>query len=218
MLSAFDILSVLITGFWFYVAIRGMSHTIKQGGRRSWIVAAMWFLMLIGGGGFFAAGFAAEGILKLPNSFEWPAGYVKGVKTMANGNDVVPLVPVRRLQIYAANWKFLRGWHVVALTGPFRAECPASGTIEVYTAKGNHHYTYTEQGELTSSTIYDGEFDSFPADDSYIVVPTSPLGWPFSSPWISLGVVGLGLLGHGIVEKFVEKHPKTGKSPTASQK
>jgi hypothetical protein len=164
--SQFDALWVLIAVWSLCAIFLGIRHTIKRGGRSSRVAVAMWVLVLVGCVGFFAIGGAAAGILKVSNSFEWPAGLVKGVATTANGNRVVPLGSSGRLQLYDANWKFLRGWHVEALTGDFKVECPPNGKIMVYTAKGHHIYTFTEQGELVGSTMYDGDFESLPASDS----------------------------------------------------
>ncbi len=199
--SQFDALWVLIAVWSLYAIFHGIIHTIKRGGRSRWVVVAMWFLVLVGCVGFFAIGGAAAGILKVSNSFEWPAGLVKGVATTANGNRVVPLGSSGRPQLYDGKWKFLRGWHIEAFTGDFKVECPPNGTIKVYTAKRHHLYTFTEQGELVGSTMYDGDFESVPASDSYVHVPTRLLGWLFSREFICLGVSFLGFLGLGIVEK-----------------
>jgi hypothetical protein len=214
--SQFDALWVLIAVCSLYAIFHGIGHTIRRGGRSSWVAGAMWFLVLVGCVGFFAIGGAAAGILKISNSFEWPVGLVTGVATTPNGNRVVPLGSLGRLQLYDAKWKFLRGWHIVALTGDFKVECPPTGTIKVYTAKGQHLYTFTEQGELVGSTMYDGDFESVPASDSYVAVPTSLVGWLFSREFICLGVSFLGFLGLGIVEKQFARNRDVGKSKTAN--
>jgi hypothetical protein len=213
--SQFDVLWMLTGICSLYAIIQIMTLTIKRGGKLTWIVVALWFLVLVGCAGFFAIDGAAANILKVSNSFEWPAGYVKGVATMANGNQVVPLVSPGRLQLYDAKWKFLRGWHIEALTSDFRVECPPNGMIKVYTAKGHHLYTFTEQGELVSSTFYDGDFRNLPANDSYIAVPTSPVGWLFSGQFVCLGVSFLGFLALGIVDKKTRRNPgKTDQAQT----
>lgn len=213
--STFDVLWLLI-GVWpLYAIIQEVSRTLKRDGRPSWIVVAMWLLALVGCTGFFVIGAVSAGILKVSNSFEWPAGYVKGVATMANGNQVVPLESSGRLQLYDPKWKFLRGWHIEAFTGDFKVECPPDGMIRAYTAKGHHLYTFTEKGELVSSTKYDGDFEALPSNDSYVAVPTSLAGWPFSRQFISLGLCVLALLGLAIVEKIVRGRAMTDKSQPA---
>ncbi|HSY31439.1 MAG TPA: hypothetical protein VLA42_05580 [Verrucomicrobiae bacterium] len=201
----FDLLLVLFAGFWLFQVSRGIRRSLKRGEKTNWVVAAMGLLVLTGFGGFFAAALAAEGILKLPNSFEWPAGYVEGVKTLPDGKSVVPLEPSGRLQIYDPNWRFLRGWHVDAHAGRFRVECPSSGLIEVYTGRGNHHYTYKENGQMVSSMTYSEGFSWPPEEGSYIVVPTTPIGWVFSSPFISWSAGVLGFIGLALVKKFTNR-------------
>jgi hypothetical protein len=199
MYPQFDAQWVLIAVLSLCAIFLGMRRTIKRGGRSSWVAVAMWVLVLVGCIGFFAIGGAAAGILKVSNSFELPAGLVKGVAITAHGNRVAPLGSSGRLQLYDAKWKFLRGWHIESRN--FKVQCPPNGTIKVYTDKGHHLYTFTEQGELVGSTMYDGDFESVPASDSYVAVPTSPVGWIFSHEFICLGVSFLGFLGLGIVEK-----------------
>jgi len=209
----FDLFLVLFAGFWLFQVSRGIGRSLKRGEKTNWVVAAMGPLVLTGFGGFFAAALAGEGILKLPNSFEWPAGYVDGIKTLPDGKNVVPLEPTGRVQIYDPSWHFLYGWHVDAMGGRFWLECPSSGLIEVYTGRGNHHYTYKENGDLVSSITY-SEGLNWPSDGrSYIVVPTTPIGWLFSSPFISWGVGVIGFIGLALVKKFTIR---TAKQPVNS--
>jgi hypothetical protein len=211
-----EVFIVLFPAFFLCLFILQIARKIKKAGRPSWFAVVMWSLMLVGCVGFFGALLAADGILKFPKTFEWPAGYVKGVARMANGDHVVPLKSSSRLQLYDEKWRFLRGWHVDTLSSDFKVECPSDGLIEVYTAKGRHLYTFTEQGERVSSTKYDGDFESLPASDSYVAIPTSPAGWLFSGQFISLGIYCFGLLGLGIEEKFVKRRRMMGKSQTAN--
>jgi fatty acid desaturase len=92
-----DLFLVLFAGFWLFQVSRGIRSSLKRGEKTNWVVAAMGLLVLTGFGGFFTAALAAEGILKLPNSFEWPAGYVEGAKTLPDGKNVVPLEPSGRV-------------------------------------------------------------------------------------------------------------------------
>jgi hypothetical protein len=65
----FDLFLVLFAGFWRFQVSRSIRRSLKRGEKTNWVVAAMGPLVLTGFGGFFAAALAAEGILKLPNSF-----------------------------------------------------------------------------------------------------------------------------------------------------
>jgi hypothetical protein len=205
MRAPFDWLLVLFAGIWFFLVTRSIVRSFNRGGHATWLVAAMGFLILVGSGGFFGAGLSAMGIVKLPNSFEWPAGSVCGVRTNARGEHVVPLVPSGRVQLYDPNWRFLRGWHVNANGGEFEVECLENDQIGVYAGRGMRHYVFTENGEVVSSANYSSEPSSIRNDWTCVVVPTSTIGWVFSSPFISWAVAVVGFIGLAIVGKLAER-------------
>jgi hypothetical protein len=202
MRSLFNWLIVLFAGFWFFLAARGMARDFKRADRLRWTVAVMYFLILIGAGGFFAAALSAMGVLKLPTYREWPAGYVRGVVTAADGKYIVPLVPSGRVQLYDTQWHFIRGWNVDAGGGAFKVECSQDGLIEVVTARGNRHYSFTEEGHLVALTrILPETFASLPTGEP-VVVPTQALLWIFSSPFLSWAVAVIGFVGLAILKKI----------------
>lgn len=179
----------------------------KRGkGWRSWVGFLGCWLMLIGGIGFFGSGLSAVGGLNwLPKSFEWPAGYVKGVFEDDQGWHIVPLTPSGRIQIYDAGWKFVKGWPVSSVGGTFRIKSCAGKQIEIFTARGNRDYVFDYDGKVPSQRNISEEN----LDDSYrfggisCVVPTRPLLWTFTSPmlsWIS-AVIGMTFLGIGTSKK-----------------
>jgi hypothetical protein len=198
----FGLLLALFAAVWVYSILRGVSREFKSGDRSNWFVGSMALLVIIGACGFFGSGMAAVGILKIPKWFEWPAGNVCGIQTTNDGNHVVPLVPSGRVQIYDANWHFLHGWQVGAHGGDFKLECRASGRIEVYTGRGNQHYSYTENGDLISATTYSESDSPRNSAGSCVVVRTSPLGWVFSSPFFSWGTAVIGIAGLAILKKL----------------
>jgi hypothetical protein len=200
--SLFGLFLALFAGFWLFLAGRGMAREFKKTDRFKWIVAVMYLLILVGASGFFAAALSATGVLKLPTSREWPAGYVSGVVTAADGKYIVPLVPSGRVQLYDSQWHFIRGWNVDAGGGDFKVQYSPDGVIEVFTARGEHHYSFTEDGHLISSTrILPNSLSSLPKGQS-VVVPTSPLLWVFSSPFLSWGVMVIGFVGMAILKKI----------------
>ncbi len=200
--SLFGLFLALFAGVWLFLAGRGMAREFKRAAQFKWIVGAMYFLILIGATGFFAAALSAAGVLKLPTSREWPAGYVSGVVTAADGKYIVPLVPSGRVQLYDSQWHFMRGWNVDAGGGDFKVECSPDGLIEVYTARGQHHYSFSEDGHLiASTTILPEVFSALPKGQS-VVVPTSPLLWAFSSQFLSWGVMVIGFVGMAILKKI----------------
>jgi hypothetical protein len=201
--SRFGLLVALFVGFWLFLAARGMTRGFREEADRfKLIVWVMYLLILIGAGGFFAAALSAVGILNLPTSLEWPAGYVRGVVTAEDGKYVVPLIPSGRVQLYDAQWHFIRGWNVDAEGGDFKVQCSPDGKIEVFTARGEHHYSFTEDGDLIASTTSLPEDFSASPQGQAVVVPTSPLLWVFSSPFLSWGVALIGFAGIVVLKKI----------------
>jgi hypothetical protein len=201
MRNPFGLLIALFAAFWLFLAARGMAKELKAPERAKWFRGTMYLLILIGAGGFFAAGLSATGVIKLPTSYEWPAGYVRGVVTEVDGKHVVPLVPSGRLQIYDSQWHFIRGWNVDAGGGDFKVRCSSDGVVEVFTARGQHHYSFTQDGRLISSESFSEPLPSLPEGQS-VVVPTSPLLWTFSSPFLSWGVAVVGFVGLAATKKM----------------
>ncbi len=200
--SLFRVFFALFAAVWIFLVFRGITKEFKSGDRANWIKGGMGLLILIGAGGFFAAGLAANGILKVPKSFEWPVGYANDVVTMPGGNRIVPLVPSGRVQIYDSQWHFIRGWQVDAEGGDFKVGFTPEGVIEVFTARGGHYYSFTQKGDLISAKILTQQFDSLPQTGQWVLVPTSPLLWVFSSPFLSWGVMVVGMAGIAIVKKL----------------
>jgi GntP family permease len=129
--NPFGLFLALFAAFWLFLAARGMAKELKAPERTKWIKGTMYLLILIGAGGFFAAALSATGVIKPPTSFEWPAGYVRGVVTAVDGKHIVPLILSGRLQIYDSQWHFIRGWNVDASGGDFKVRCSSDGLIEI---------------------------------------------------------------------------------------
>ena len=100
---------------------------------------------------------------------------------------------------------FIQGWHVDAEGGDFNVRCSLDNLIEVFTARGDHHYTFSEDGRLISSEILSGGFSSLSNEAESVVVPTAPLLWVFFSPFLSWGVALLGFAGLAILRKIRRK-------------
>lgn len=114
----------------------------------------------------------------------------------------MPLKPSGRLQIYDSQWHFIRGWNVDAGGGDFRVQCSSDGLVEVFTARGERQYSFTEEAHLVATTrILPETFASLPAGDS-VVVPTPPLLWVSSSPFLSWGLAVIGFVGLAILKKI----------------
>ena len=200
--NLFGLFIAFFAAFWLFLAARGMAKELKAPERAKWIRGTMYLLILIGAGGFFAAALSATGIIKLPTSYEWPAGYVRGVVTTVDGKHIVPLMPSGRVQIYDSQWHFIRGWNVDASGGDFKARCSSDGVIEIFTARGQRHYSFTQDGHLVSSETFSEPFSSLPIEGQSVVVRTSPLLWIFSSPFLSWAVAVVGFGGLAVLKKM----------------
>jgi hypothetical protein len=207
----FDLFLILFAGFWLFMATHGTNRELNSYGRKSkWLLALPGLVGLVGFGGFFAQAFSAEGIITLPRSYEWPAGYVSNVVRTPEGKYVVPLIPAGRVQLYSPDWHFLYGWNVSALGGEFRVVATSNGTVEVLTARGRHRYIFNENGDLLSSSDRTDANDSLPNNGESLIVPTPLLLWTFSSPFISIAVGTLGFL----VLRFAKKLSGGARAPT----
>lgn len=200
--NAFGLFIALFALFWLFWAARWMAKELKTSERAKWIKGTMYLLILIGAGGFFAAALSATGIIKLPASYEWPAGYVRGVVTTVDGRHIVPLVPPGRVQIYDSQWHFIRGWNVDASGGDFRVRCSSDGGIEVFTARGQRHYSFSQDGQLISSGRFSEPFSLLVVESQSVVVPTPSLLWIFSSPFLSWAVAVVGFVGLAVMKKM----------------
>lgn len=201
MFSSFGMFIALFCCVWLFLAGLGIVRQVKRGGRVNWLVVISGLFLMVGAGGFFAAGLSATGVIPLPESFEWPSGYVRGIVQTQDGKYVVPHVPAGRVQLYDSQWHFIRGWHVDASGGDFTVACLPGGEIVVFTARGHQRLSFTENGKLTSATILPESFVR-PQSGRSIVVPTSPLLWIFSSPFLSWGVALIGMAGLWAARKF----------------
>lgn len=192
----------VIAIFWLFNAVRGVMRGMKQPVGPKWTIVVLHLLLALGGEAFFAQALCTTGVIKLPSSLQWPAGYVSGVVATEDGKQIVPLTPVSRVQIYDSQWHFITGWYVNTGGGDFRVQSAPDGMIEVFTARGRRHYSFSQDGHLISSESYSGGFESVPSGES-LVVPTSPFLWVFSSPLLSWSVGAIGLVGL-IVTKTID--------------
>jgi hypothetical protein len=199
-------ITLLLPTFWVIWTARGVVREIRSQNRFKWAAALMWLLVGIGGCGFFAFGLCAQGIIKVPSSFEWPAGYVGGVVTTGDGKYIVPVVPAARVQIYDSQRKFIRGWNVKTGGADFKVESAPDGLVEVFVARGDLHYSFTQDGRWMYSGGMSEPFSWLPKGQSFWV-PTCPWLWAFTSPFLSWLLAAAGIAGVVTIERLRRRKP-----------
>ena len=114
-------IALMLCAFLILPFLSGKFHTHKKNKKYTFLFSISCLFIAVGAMGFLGSMLSAVGGLNwLPDSFEWPAGYVDGVVYTNNGIYIVPLTPSGRVQLYDAEWKFIRGWHVDAGGGTFK--------------------------------------------------------------------------------------------------
>lgn len=187
-------LVLLIGGAFVTVPLAGVWRCWRKTGARRWVEAVGLILVALGGAGFFGIAFSAVGGLSwLPRTFEWPVGSASGILSLADGKHVVPVQAPDRVQVYDANWKFLRGWYVDAHAGWFDLRPAGTDKFEVRTARGQLRYVYALDGTLLSQGTYElGAYDHSPAASESARIPTPLWLWALTSPAYSWGVIMAG--------------------------
>lgn len=213
------VLVLLVGGTWAILATVGPLSARRTRGWRRWVSVPAQGFLVVGGLGFFGCALSAVGGLNwLPHSFEWPAGYCKGVVSTPGGLRVVPHTASGRVQVYDSDWRFVRGWHVYAGGGVFKIVEASDVRIEVVTARGDWHYVFGIDGEQLSKQEYTPkQYSSFPDKGAPAVVPTAPWLWVFSSPFISWGVMMLGIGGLVLLNRSRLKR-RPARKPNAATK
>jgi hypothetical protein len=208
------LLSVLIAG-WIFLSVFGSFGAKGFSGWKLGPSLLARALLILGAVGFFGNGLSAAGGLNwLPPSFEWPAGYSRGVLTTPAGVHVVPLQPSGRVQIYDAGWKFLRGWHIEGSGKPLDLTPAGGETFHVFTAGSHWDFVFDTQGRMISKEKYGATSGpNFRNDGEAMFVPTRLWLWVFSSPFLSfftmMAGMGLIMLIARHAPKDVESSPPT---------
>ena len=160
-------------------------------------------LCLLGTVGFFAPSFVEY----MPSTFEWPVGATKEAIQGPGKNIAVLALSGARIQVYDANLRFLRGWRVVSHGGLAKLHLSETGKIEVFTARGDHHYLYDFKGELLEEKVYSGvAYRSLPSGPyREVSIPVTPVAYPLTTVWLSWLVYALGIGGFGLLEFLVKR-------------
>jgi len=208
------VLSLLITFAWSRSISRSPSP-LKGVAKTVGII-----LMLTGAGGFLGGGLSAAGALNwLGDSFEWPAGYASGAITTSAGLHVVPLSPTGRVQIYDANWKFLRGWHIPRSGKPMHLTPTRGEQFHVLVAGSHMDYLFDIDGRLVSGKEYSSQdWQAAQHTGTAVAVPTHWWLLSFTDPSFSWITMMAGIVIQFLIEKIknVNPLPKDQATATAS--
>jgi len=211
--TLFRVIGCVVIVSTIFAVVRGVSREIRNAGGRSrplgWLAGLMGLLAFVGIGGFFAQWLVGTGTLPLPNSFQWPAGRVRGIAKTQDGIYVVPLVPISRVQIYDADWHFLRGWNVDTGGKDFTIEVTLDGVIDIRTSR--YLYSFSQSGTLLNKEDVEmplgGYWSSPSSRGEAVMVPTSPFLLIFSHPFFSWGVAMAGWIGMAFVRVAARSKP-----------
>jgi hypothetical protein len=215
----FGLLFLLIAAFIAFAGVRSIfRRRLPVSGR---LLASVGGVMMLAGSlGFWGHAFATVGLLNwLPSSFEWPVGEADQVLTQPDGTHLVPVVPGRRVQVYTADWRFVRGWPVSSGDTTFKLGYAGDDRVEVFTARGHMRYLYTLNGELLNQQHFpQATFAEVGGESRPQWVPTSPWLWIFSSPGAAaiVGAAGFGLLILGAKRAGFTAGKKKDNSATSS--
>jgi hypothetical protein len=131
--SAGGLASVILPVLWPFLIIVPLYREYRKNPLSRGLLVVSGLLILVGGESFFAPSLLISHVIKPSGSFQWPAGYVKGIARTPGGLYVVPLTTPGRVQLYDPNWHFLRGWQVDSYGKDFKVACNSGGIIDVFT-------------------------------------------------------------------------------------
>lgn len=154
--------------------------------------------LLVGASGFFGSALSAFGGLDgLPNTFEWPIGGADNVIVSANGDYIVPHTYSGRVQVYAENLVFKRGWTVNAAGGDFAITNATGDNFCLYTARSDLNLQYNLHGEaIPNVDCHEGFSRKLMRNNGQsLKIPTPVYYIAFTNPFIAwvFCAIGIGL-------------------------
>lgn len=136
----------------------------------------------------------------LPSSVEWPVGWAGRTVTTPAGMHVVAHSSSGRVQVYDAQWRFRRGWHVDNGGGVFtRLAVFPDDTFEIWTARNPARYVFDLDGRRvhrpdTPSAVPVASATTQLGMTLGPWVPTWYVLLPLSHPFIAWALILAGLL------------------------
>lgn len=146
---------------------------------------------------FVGMGVVSSGCLGQMRSVAWPVGTTDFAIKLPDGRYAVPLRHLDRVQIYSPDLHFLFGWQLDAGAGTFSLLPSPDGRLEVFTARGNRHHTFTPEGKLVTSETYPtGSTRSFNPPPTAVTLSLPAPWWSFPSrgPIFAWGTGATGIL------------------------
>ncbi len=186
---------VLLVGGWAALAVMNIFSLRKGPVWKFALSLVAGAIMVVG-----IAGFCGQGVLSafgnwLPDSVEWPVGLGEGIAVATNGDYVVPLVAINRIQLYDAHWHFIRGWY--ADVGKGLKVYPLPGNRIGAVAQGYEIFTshgyLLARGTFPSVAASVAVYNKIPNGMSHLV-PTPLWLWPLTGPFASWVTAVAGLL------------------------
>lgn len=170
------------------------------------------FFLLYGLGGFLGSALIAAQTIRLPSDMEWPIVSAQGYVTTPDGIHIVPHTPTGRIQLYDANWQFIRGWNIDAEGGTFLLLPAKRDSIEVITERPKRqgwHYSCNLHGKvLSKNSLAPRKFHDFAEPKENASIPTYPWLWPLAHPFGTWALFVIGLSVFAISRKII--NPKYG--------
>lgn len=178
--------STALLVLWLWIILQVVRGVIQPKTLRERLGKVAIALFGLGFASFFSFGAASL----LPSSLEWPVGLSGDLHATSSGFRIVGHDPAQRIQIYDANWRFLRAIPIDAHGGMMEITVLPNDQIEVTTARGRRRMVFALDGALISNDAAPSRASRSSRTLSFGPwVPTWPWLWTISNPfcgWILL--------------------------------
>jgi hypothetical protein len=206
----FIIFGVCIFGNIVFQVSRKIITAFRRTQKIGWIPVFVFilfgFIGLWGVIGFGTQWIIGAGALKLPQSFNWPAGWVRGAVLDSDGNYIVPIIPVGRIQIYDSQLHFLRGWSMATGGKDFTLYAEPGQLVRMVDYR-KQQFWFSEDGtiqkEANAEVPQDEEQESSSLPAPSMQIPTAPPFLVFASPIVAWIVAVFGCVGMAMVQKIL---------------
>ena len=208
MYTLFSFLGAALFALFLFQSSRKAAFTFRGIWNAGKLPAVLWIffslLFFLGCAGYLAQCALGVGLMKLPESCEWPVRNAVHAVQLEEGSFAVPLNAVGRVQIYDAEWRFVRGWQVPARGTGFRMDLMLDGTIRVLNSRQQASF-YTESGQPleAKNRSYNASepVGALPLDVP-VRLAANPLQLMFASRLATWCVAAFGALGAFLIDRL----------------